>query len=188
MVGIETTSSTAELSHRLNSVQQINLTLQTLNKDLELLAQAGWRCRLTVSVSQHRNLLPLLSKSINLVYNIVQRRQVDIGQSLLQQEWSGCVVDILRCKTEVYELAVVVQAQLLQLLLQEVLDSLHIVVCYALNLLHMQSILHSKLGVELTQLLESRLGNTCQLWQRQLAQSDEILHFHTNTITNKCVL
>jgi hypothetical protein len=88
----------------------------------------------------------------------------------------------------VNELAVVVQAQLLQLLFEKVLDSLNIVVGNALDLLYVESILHSKVGIELAKLIVSRLGYARKLRKRKLAQSDEILDLNANTVANKCVL
>ena len=188
MMSIETSRSTTELSHRLNILQKVNLTFQTLYKNLKLLTQACRRCRLAMSVRQHRDILPLLCKRVYLVQQLIQRWQIDISQSLLQQKWSCSVIDILRSKTKVHKLTVLVQAQSLQFLLQEILHSLHVVVGDALNLLNVESIFHRELGVKLAQLIISRLGNTCQLWQWNLAQSDKILNLDTHTVANQSIL
>ena len=79
-------------------------------------------------------------------------------------------------------------AEHVDFLLDEVFDSLHIVVGGLLNLLHAGSILLSKVAIDVAQGFEQTLVEACQLWQRQFAERNKVFDFHPDTIADKCIL
>ena len=87
-----------------------------------------------------------------------------------------------------HELTVTAQTHGIELLLEQVLDSLHIVVGDTLDLLHVLGILHVKRRVEVAQRVVCRLGDITQLRQRKPAQGDEILDLDIYAVADKCEL
>ena len=104
MMGIVVTRGTAELSGDRCLFQRAQLLLQTIDIDHDLLTQSRRRCRLTMSLGKHRNVLPLLSIIMKLLDELFHERIVHLFQCLLDTQGHAGIIDILRSKTEMDEL------------------------------------------------------------------------------------
>ena len=167
MMSIVVTSGTTKLSCNLASLQRLELLSETINVNHDFLAQAGWRCRLTMSLSQHRNILPLISVSLELCNQLLYLWVEALFQSLLHRERHTGIVDVLRCQTEVDKLLVGIQAtNLVELFLDEVLNGFHVMVGNLLNVFHTLCSLLVEIAVDVTQTLKQLLVERSQLWQR----------------------
>jgi hypothetical protein len=76
----------------------------------------------------------------------------------------------------------------INLFLDEVLHSFHVVVGHLLNVLHALGILLGKVTIDVAQGLKETVVYGLQLWQRQFAEGNEILDFYAHTIAYQCVL
>ena len=168
MVGIVITSSTTKLSSKLASLQRLKLFGKTININHDFLTQTCRRRRLSVSLSQHRHILPLVSISLELCNKFLYLWVEALLQSLLDRKRYTGVVDVLRSETEVNELLIVVQStNLIELLLDEILYGFYVVISNLLNVLDTLSLIFVKVTVDITQALKQRLVERSQLWQRQ---------------------
>ena len=196
-MGVEVTRGTAKLSRELTSTELCQLLLETIDEDHYLLTQSrGW-CRLSVSLREHRHVLPLFCIVAQLFHQLLHCRTIYLLKSLFDRQRYAGVVDILRGKTKVDEFLILVERGMwsvecalksIELLFDEVLHRLHVVVGCLLNGLHTLGILLREVTVDITQLLKQCMVEACQLRQRQLAKRDEILYLHTHAVTNKCIL
>ena len=78
-------------------------------------------------------------------------------------------------------------AYLIKLLLDEVFNSLYVVVSDCLDILDALCILFREVMVDIAQLLVAD-GEALQLRQGQVNEGDEVFHLHANTITDKGIL
>ena len=76
-------------------------------------------------------------------------------------------------------------ANRIEFLLNEILYSLNIVVGYLFNVLHTLGIGRRKLTIDVAKKFKASMINILQLWQRQFAQGNKILDFHTYSISDK---
>ena len=138
---IEVTRCAAKLSSHGALFQESQLTFQAVSKHLNFLTQASGRSRLSVRFSQHRDILPLLSVSIQLIDEFLKQRQVSLLHGLLQHQGERGIVNILRSQAKVNELFIFVEsAHLVELFFNKVLNGLYIVVCHAFNSLDTSAI------------------------------------------------
>ena len=184
-VGVEVARSTAELGRHGQRVQLGDLLLQPLHVDHQLLAQPGRRGGLSVGAGQHGHVVPLGREVTQASLHLLQSRIEHLAQTLLQREGDRGVVDILRGEPEMDELLAGAQADFVHLLLEQVLDGLHVVVGDRFDLLHAAGVVRREVAVERAQLFERRRIDLRQLGQRQFAQSDEILHLHADAVADE---
>ncbi|CCZ10998.1 glutathione s-transferase protein [Prevotella sp. CAG:1092] len=183
MMSIIVTSSATELSSHLASLQRLQLLCQSVNEYHNLLAQACRRSWLTMSLCQHRYILPLVSILLQLSDKFLNLWNEDIFQSLLYRQRYAGVVDILRSKSKVYELLISFEiANLVKLFLNKILHGLNVVVCNLFDILHTLCAILIKIAVNVAQAFEQALVKRSQLWQWQFAERDEIFYFHADTI------
>ena len=187
MMGIEVACRSTELSCNGTSTKHVQLTLQAIDKDHHLLAQTCGTGRLTVSLRQHGNILPLVGILTQLCDKLLDEGVIDLLQSLLDAQGHAGVVDILAGQAEVDEFLVVFQsADAVELFLDEVLDSLHIVVCNSLYILHALGILFREVAVYVAQLLVAD-GKALQLRQGQMNEGNKIFYLYPDTIANQSI-
>ena len=87
-----------------------------------------------------------------------------------------------------YELTPPDDVHLLEAVLDEVLDSLYVVVGHLLDLLHLGCILRCHIPVDVPERLKLRVVEVRELRKRNLAQCDEVLDLHADAIPDECVL
>ena len=183
VVGVEVASGTAEFCRKGHIAQSAQLLLETVDVDHHLLAKTRRRCRLSVSTGQHGHVAPLLSVIVKLLNKLLQQRNVDIVDSLLEREGYSSVVDVLRSETEMNEIEVNrLSRSQCQLLLDKILHCLDVVVGDGLNLFHTLCIALRELLIDIAQHGESVMRKVSQLRQRQLAKGNEIFYLNTHTI------
>ena len=74
---------------------------------------------------------------------------------------------------------------LIEFFLDEVLDSLHIMVGHLLDVLHTLCFCGSEVAIDIAELVEQFMVEIFQLRQRQFTKGDEILYLDTHTIPNQ---
>lgn len=90
-------------------------------------------------------------------------------------------------QSEVDEFLVLLQsAQLVKLFLQEVFHGLYVVVGHAFDVLDALSVGFREVAVDVSQGFEDTFVHALQLGQRQLAEGDEVLHFHPYAVSHQC--
>ena len=189
MVGVEVSGSTSELGCHRTSLEHLHLFVETICEDHDFLAQTGWRSRLTVGLGEHRHVFPLLSIGLQLLCQFLNLRDVDLVEGILDGERHGCVVNILRCESEVNELLVFLEiSEFVELFLDIIFHGLHVVVGYLLDILDARCALLVKLAVYVAEAVEMFVIEVCQLWQRQFAKRYEIFDFHTDAVFYQSIL
>lgn len=109
-------------------------------------------------------------------------------QCLFEREWHAGVVDILRCQAKVNKLLVGIQASnLIESLLDEIFHGLDIVIGDLLDVLDPLCAFLIEVAIDIPQAFEKVVIEVLQLRQRQLTQSDEILHLHTYAVADECI-
>ena len=73
-------------------------------------------------------------------------------------------------------------------LLDEIFDSLNIMIRDSLNILNTAGIVLREIQVDVAQLGKEVMGESGQLRQRQFAQCDEILNLYPYTVADECIL
>ena len=123
-----------------------------------------------------------------MVDEFLQQGHVALLHSLLEHEREGSVVDVLRSETKVYELLVGIQtADGIKLFLDEIFDSLHVVVCDALYLLDAVAIGLGEVLIQSSERSKMLVGESGQLRQRQLAKADEVFYLYANSVLHQGV-
>ena len=84
-----------------------------------------------------------------------------------------------------HELGPFLETELLETALDEILDRLHVVIRGLLDLLHLCGLLRSQVLINLAHCREERIVHIGELRQRNPAQSDVILDFHTDPVTDQ---
>ena len=102
-MGIEITGGTAELGRHGNLFQRFQLLLQTIHEDHDFLAQACGGSRLSVSLSEHRHILPLFRIVGELLNQLFHLRNEHIGQRLFHGKGHAGVVNVLGGESEMDE-------------------------------------------------------------------------------------
>ena len=165
VMGIEVTRGTTEFTAHRHGLEQFDLFFETIAEYPYLFSQAGGRCRLAVRLGQHGNIFPLLGIMVNQRQHLVEHRHVAVVQRLFDQQGHRGVVDILRREPEVNKLLVGFEVQRVEFLLDEILDSLHVVVGNRLNRLHPSGIGLGKVLIDSPQ-----LGEEVVVYPRKLRQ------------------
>ena len=106
MVGIEVARSPTELRGDGGVLQRTELFLETIDIDHDLLTQTCRRCRLSVGLGEHGNILPSLGIVMELLNQFLEQGDVDIRQGLFDRERDGGVVDVLGCQAKMNEFLV----------------------------------------------------------------------------------
>ena len=188
MVGVHIAGGAAEFGG-VGAFQQLPALLgQAGGEHAEFLAKAGGGSRLPVGVGQHRDVLPLIFKAADYAADLVQQRQVNIRDALLQREGHAGVVDVLRGEAKVDEFAVAgVDAQGGKLLLDKVFHRLDVMVGGAFYLLDGLCIVYAKVEIDVAQRSEAAAVKATKLRQRYLAQGYEILYFYPYAIADQSI-
>ena len=184
-VGVEVARGPAELGRERHRAQLRQLGVQPLDEDVELLAEAGRRGRLAVSAREHRDRLPLARLGVELLQNGGQRGLEHLGPGLLQRKRQSGVVDVLRGQAEVDVLAPGLQAELVELFFEPVLDRLDVVVGDFLDVLDPLGVGRVEAGVELAQPVEVPRVDAGELRQRQPAERDEVLDLDPHPVADQ---
>ena len=184
-VCVEVACGAAEFAAHGRGFEQRELLLEAIGKHTRLLAQASGRCRLSVGARKHRNIFPFIGISVEARNHLLDLRDNHIVERILDAHGQRCVVDVLRGEPEMDKFEILVQPERLEALFDEIFHRLHIVVGYTLDFLDALGIVGGKLGVETTKLGKMRVVKSLELWQRKLAQSNEILDFHLYTVAHK---
>ena len=148
----------------------------------------GMGMDMSVGMGQHRNFLPLLGIVFQNLLYLQKLREIHILHSFFQAQRNGRIVDVLAGQPEVNKLLELLYFQLLEFLLDEVLDSLNIVVCNLFDILNLLRLLYSKILVNLSQRRELAFREALQLRKRDAAKGDEILDFHPDTVSYERIL
>ena len=187
-MSVEVARCSAKLGCERASAKHFELAFQTIDEHHHLFAQSRGTCRLSVSLGKHRNLFPLLCKRFKLSDKFLEQRIIDLLQSLFYAQGNAGVVDILTCEAEMDELLVLFKAaDFVELLLDEVLHSLHVVVRHHFDVLNTLGILLREVAIDVAKLLVAD-GNILQLRKGQMRECDEIFHFNADTIANQSIL
>ena len=188
-MSVQVTCCTTKLTAARNCLQLLQLLFKTVSKHLYFLTQACGRCGLTVSLCKHSNILPFLSEIIKLVNHILQQGDVNYLCSILNHQGERSVVDVLRSKTEVHKLLILIQTtDSVKFLFDEVFNCLNVVICNAFNILYTLSILQREVLINFSKLGEKRTINTNQLGQGKFAKRNVIFNFNTHTILHQRIL
>ena len=152
MVSVVVARSTTELGRDGTSLQQCQLTLQTIDEHHNLLAQARRTGRLSMRLGQHGHILPLLSIGTQLPDEFLYLGVIHLLQGILDAERYTGIIDILRRKSEMDELLVGIQtADGIKLLLDEILHSLDVMVRHCLDVLDTLCILYREITVDVAE-------------------------------------
>ena len=155
-MSIHVSGCTAELCRVGKKLELTDLFLKTDYEHIELLAHACRGCRLAMSLGKHRNLCPLFCHTLDKAEYLFEKRHEALVNSFLERKWNRGVVDVLRSKTEMHELTPFEDVHFLETVLDEVLDSLYIVVCNLLDLLYLGCVFWSHISIDVPQSLELR--------------------------------
>ncbi len=188
VVGVHITRSATELGRHGDSLKLGDLLLQALDIDQELLTEHRGRGGLTMGAGQHRHRHPLLGHRANLGHNLLEGGIEHLLQGLLHREGYSRVVDILRRQAEVHELLVGLQTDLVHLLLEDVLDRLHVVIRHGFDLLDTLGRGGREVEVQRAKCLVGLLIYAGELRQREFAQGDEVFNLDTDAVTDQCLL
>ena len=193
-----------ELSRQLTSLQRLQLLRQTIHIHHHLLTQTGRRCRLSVRLCQHRNVLPCIRILLQLRNQFLYHRIVDLLERFLDGKRHARIVDVLARQAKVDELLEARQTShaslasltsstslarptchLINLLLDEILHGLHVVVRHLLDVLH-------ALCISLGEVLIDGTQFRCHtLYIKQLeerGQGNEILNLYPHTVSDQGIL
>ena len=194
MMSVKVTSSPTELRRQLASLESMQLLRQTVDIHHHLLTQTGWRGRLSVSLRQHRDVLPRIGILLKLRNQFLNHRIVDLLERLLDGKRHTRVVDILTRQAKVDELleasqtchANIISASchFINFLLDEVLHSLHVVVRHLLDVLHALCI---SLGEVLIDGTQFRCHTLYIEKFQEICQRDEILNLYPHPILYQCI-
>mmetsp|Transcript_15977 Transcript_15977/g.47439 ORF Transcript_15977/g.47439 Transcript_15977/m.47439 type:complete len:344 (-) Transcript_15977:190-1221(-) len=124
---VHVTRGTAEFARVRDLSQQLQLRLQALDEDLELLGEIRGRRWLPVGLRQHGH-VPFGQALPQGSQDALHRGHVGVLQSVLDHQRRRRVVDVLAGQGEMHPLFVLLQAELVELLLDEVLNRLDVVV------------------------------------------------------------
>src|SRR5690606_13225487 len=83
VVGIHVAGSSAELRGIGNSLQQGQLAPNPRVEHFDFLTESGWRGGLTVCAGEHRDVAPLMGKTIQGCYYVVEHREKLLLHKLL---------------------------------------------------------------------------------------------------------
>ena len=138
-----------------------------------------------MSAGKHRNVLPLFGIACKDIDHFLESRNIDLIDGLLDRHRHRSVIDVLAGKTEVDELLVLLKTKTVELLLEEIFYSLHIVVGHLLDVLDTLGFGWGKIAIDIAKTVENTAIDTGQLWQRKFTKCYEILDFHTNAILDE---
>ena len=104
-MGIEIACSTAEFARKRHIVERLKLLFKTVDKNHQFFAKSCGRSRLSVGVSQHRNVAPLICQSLDFFYKFAVCRSHRFEVGFTNHHRERRIVDILRSKSEMHQLA-----------------------------------------------------------------------------------
>ena len=183
MVGIEIACCTAKLGRNLRGLQRFELLGKAVDVNHHFLSQTRRRCRLPVSLGQHRNVAPLIGILLQLGDELFHLRIIHLVQGFLQQQRGCGVVDILRGKAKMDEFLERFQpAYLVKLLFQEIFHGLDIMVRHLFDVLHALCMLLVKAAIDVAQAFKKAVVKPFKLRKRKLTKAYEILNLNTDTI------
>ena len=166
MVGVEVACGATKLGGHLAGLQLLELLGEAIHKHHDLLAQACGRSRLTVGLGQHGHVFPLIGILLQLVDELFHLRIVHLFKRFLNGKGHAGVVDILRGEAEMDKLLVSLEpANLVELLLNEILHGLDVVVGNLLNILHVLCRLLVEGAVDVAQTIEKGMIERGELGQ-----------------------
>ena len=123
-----------------------------------------------MGLGEHGDIAPLFGIGLQLSHQFFDGRAYHLVKGVFYRERNGGVVDILRGKTEMDELLVLVEmANTVELLLDEIFHCLHVVIGHLLYLLHPTGVVEREIAVNLTECGEERLVEVLELGQRKFA-------------------
>ena len=185
MMSIVVASSTTELGSDGCFLQGTQLLLKAIDIDHHLLTETCRRCGLSMSLGQHGHVTPLFGIVVKLFDQLLDEGIINVGKCFLDTKGYGSIVNILRGKSEMDELFGLSgeATQRITTLLDEILNSLHIMVSDTLNGLHTKSILCRKVTIDVAERFKETLIKTFKLGKRQFTKRNEILYLYTDTIT-----
>ena len=144
---------------------------------------------------EHWHIAPSLSIVVQLLNELFKQGDICLIECLFNGQRHRGVVDVLGSKAEVDEILEGVyigftrRAQdVVETLLDEILDSLNIMIRDSLNILNTAGIVLREIQVDVAQLGKEVMGESGQLRQRQFAQCDEILNLYPYTVADECIL
>ena len=85
-----------------------------------------------------------------------------------------------------YEFRPFVESELVEMPFDEILHRLYIMIGSPLDFLDLHRLLRSKILIDAAHCLIFALVNVLELRQRQFAECDEILDFHTHAVSDQC--
>lgn len=137
-----------------------------------------------MGMGQHGDVLPLLGHAVQGVEHLIELGQVDVLDTLHQAEGHRGVVDVLGGEAEVDELLVAGRdAHCVETPLYEVFHRLDVMVGGLLYLLDLGGLVLGHVAVDAAQSVEEAAVEVPQLGQRQLAQGDEVLYLHADSVS-----
>jgi hypothetical protein len=187
-VGVEVARGAPELGAERHHVRLEKLFLQTFDEDEDLLSQACGGRRLAVGSRQHGHLAPAIRHAAQPIEHLHQGRADHPMPGVAHHGRHGGVVDVLARKAEMDELPLRRQPQSFETLLEKVFHRLDIVVGDGLDLLNPPGVIDPEFFNDAPETGEMLGGDAFQRRQRDLAQGDEVLHFHPQSITDQGTL
>ena len=164
MMRIIVTCSSTEFCCYCTRFKDIQLSVQSVNEYHNLLAQSCRRSRLSVSLGKHRNILPFFCIGSKLVYKLLYLRIIFFFQCILDRQRHRSIINILRSKSEMNELFIMLQsAKFVKLLFDKIFHSLDVMVSYTFNLLDTLSVSFREIAVNITQSFKASRIKALQL-------------------------
>ena len=137
MVSVVVACRASKLGCYLASLELRELFCKAIHIHHNLLAEACRRGWLTVSLSEHRYVLPLLGILLQLSYELLHLRVEHLIEGILHSERHRRVVDVLAGESEVDKLLICVKsADAVQFFLYEIFHCLDVMVGDLLYVLH----------------------------------------------------
>mmetsp|Transcript_56686 Transcript_56686/g.165875 ORF Transcript_56686/g.165875 Transcript_56686/m.165875 type:complete len:340 (+) Transcript_56686:530-1549(+) len=185
-VCVHVPSGTSKLAAVWHLAQECKLPFHALDEYLELFGKVRRRGGLAVSLGQHWE-VPLCQSLLQRRHELLHTRDVALLKGFLQEQWGRGVVDVLAGESKVHVLLVRLQAQRVELLLDEVLHSLDIMIGDLLCGLDFGGISNAHISSHSTQLRSRIRWEVFTGWQ-PLHQCDEIFNLDVHSIPDEAIL
>ena len=146
-MSIKISSGAIKLAFWNNLLQVLYLVLKTVCIVGNLLTHGGWGSALSVGTAEHWDFRKLICDSSQLALEILQRRQNDILEGVMEHQSIGEIVDIFRStrKMKIFLLQGKVSISV-KSFFEEVFDGFDIMIGGTLNLLDSFSVLNRERG------------------------------------------
>mmetsp|Transcript_106938 Transcript_106938/g.319764 ORF Transcript_106938/g.319764 Transcript_106938/m.319764 type:complete len:425 (+) Transcript_106938:335-1609(+) len=185
-VGIHVPCGPPKLARVRDLPQEPELSLQTLDEDLELLREVRRRGRLPMGLGEHRH-VPLRQLPPQRLQEPLQAGNKPLLERVLQEQGRRRVVDVLAGQRKVHILLEGLQAQGVELLLDEVLHGLDIVVGDLLRCLDLAGIFKAQVGRNSPQ-LRHPIGGEVLAGRQLLHEGEEILNLNVHAVPDEAIL